>query len=166
MPHAFTFGAASAVVGIDDDLVYRTAVREFARGLPRSERSSDTETISQRGKAQEKLAAIESGTQSPRLRAAASNLIGVLGFANAAIDPSQAPMYLTDSISHFRDAIALDPENADAKHNLELALARIGPAKKASGQEQAAHHAERPGLRRGLRRAGQRLLIGVGPCPS
>jgi hypothetical protein len=134
VPHAFTFGAASAVVGIDDDLVYRTAVREFARGLPRSERSSDTETISQRGKAQEKLAAIESGTQSPRLRAAASNLIGVLGFANAAIDPSQAPMYLTDSISHFRDAIALDPGNADAKHNLELAVARIGPAKKASGQ--------------------------------
>lgn len=134
VPHAFTFGVGKAVAGVNDDLSYRTALREFARGLPRSERASDTEIIAQRGKAQEQLAAIASGTQDPRLRAAASNLTGVLGFANAAIDPSQAPTYLTDSIARFREAIALDPDNADAKHNLELALARIGPAKRASGQ--------------------------------
>jgi hypothetical protein len=134
VPHVFTFGVGKSVAGVNDDLAYRTALREFARGLPRSERASDTEIISQRGKAQEELAAIASGTQDPRLRAAASNLVGVLGFANAAIDPSQAPTYLTDSIARFREAIALDPNNADAKHNLELALARIGPAKRASGQ--------------------------------
>jgi hypothetical protein len=134
VPHAFTFGAGKSVAGLDDDVSYRTALREFARGLPRSERSSNTEIISQRGKAQEELAAIASGTQDPRLRAAASNLIGVLVFANAAIDPGQGPTYLADSIGRFRTAIALDPDNADAKHNLELALARMGPAKQAAGQ--------------------------------
>jgi len=134
VPHAFTFGLGRSVVGLDDDLTYRAALREFARGLPRSERASDTEIISQRGKAQEQLAAIASGTQDPRLRAAAANLTGVLGFANAAIDPGQAPTYLTDSMARFRTAIVLDPGNADAKHNLELALARIGPAKQAAGQ--------------------------------
>lgn len=134
VPHAFTLGVGKSVAGVNDDLSYRTALREFARGLPRAERASDTEIISQRGKAQEQLAAIASGTQGPPLRAAALNLIGVLGFANAAIDPSQAPTYLTDSIARFREAIALDPDNADAKHNLELALARMGPAKRASGQ--------------------------------
>jgi hypothetical protein len=134
VPHAFTFGSASALLGVKGDLAYRSALHQFALGLPRAERSSDTEMISQRGRAQEQLAAIVSSGRDPRLRAAASNLIGVLGFANAAIDPSQAPTYLTDAIARFQDAISLDPDNVDAKHNLELALARLGPARQAAGQ--------------------------------
>ena len=134
VPHAFTFGVGKAVAGVNDDLSYRTALREFARGLPRSERASDTEIIAQRGKAQEQLAAIASGTQDPRLRAAASNLTGVLGSRERGHRSLTGP-----DLPHGFDRTLPRGDRARPGQRRREAqpragLARIGPAKRASGQ--------------------------------
>jgi tetratricopeptide (TPR) repeat protein len=127
------FGAAKALLQLDDDLAYRRASRVFALGRPRDQPYSDTKVIAQRGQAQELLADVVERDDNPRRRSAAANLIGVLGFANAALDAPEASAYLAAAIEEFRAAISFDPENADAKYNLELALARLRDAEQANG---------------------------------
>jgi hypothetical protein len=134
LPQPFLLGTAKSVLALGDDRAYRMAVREFVLGRPREEHFSDAELISQRGRAQEELAALVEGSQDAKRRAAAANLLGVLGFANSAIDPQQAPTYLAAAITSFRQAIELDSSNADAKYNLELALVRLPDAKRSTGQ--------------------------------
>lgn len=154
LPRPFLPGAAESLLGLGDDLAYRRALREFALGRPREETFSDTQVISQRGRAQERLGEIVNSHQPLSRRAAAANLMGVLGFANAAIDPSQAPAYLESAVASFRQAIALDPSNADAKYNLELALTRLPPARQAAGQSPAPKSQGGSGSGAGSGRAG------------
>jgi len=107
---AFPFGAARGLLGLGDDVAYRTNL--FGR----------------RAHAQQQLAAIVLYDRSPARASAAANLAGVLGFANAVFDQPRAQIYLANSVESFRVAIGLDPGNADAKYNLELALARLKAA--------------------------------------
>jgi hypothetical protein len=125
-PHQLVpYGAAEALLSVDDDVAYRQAVRAFVLGRPRDEPFRSPGLLGQRGHAQDLLQKILEGKGDAKRRAEAANLIGVLGFANAAIDPGQAYTYLAEAIGRFRQAIALDPASDDAKYNLELALTRI-----------------------------------------
>ncbi len=125
-PHqALPFGATGRLLGVDDDVAYREAIRAFVLGRPRGQPFRDTDLLALRGQAQDQLQAIVDGDGNARRKAEAANLIGVLGFANAAIDPDQAYSYLSEAIGRFRQAIAFDPSRDDAKYNLELALTRI-----------------------------------------
>ena len=136
-PHQLLpFGAAKSVLAVNDDVAYREAVRAFVLGHPRDEPFRSPDLLGQRGHAQDLLQAILSGDGNAKRRAEAANLIGVLGFANAAIDPGQAYIYLSEAIGRFRQAIALDPGGDDAKYNLELALTRIKGTPRPSGQKQ------------------------------
>jgi hypothetical protein len=150
----FLFDTSKAVLALGDDRTYRLAVREFVLGRPREEHFSDAEQISQRGRAQEQLAALVEGGQDAKRRAAAANLLGVLGFANAAIDPQQAPTYLAAAVTSFRQAIELDPSNADAKYNLELALIRLPDAKRSTGQKPSSNTQSGTGSGAGAGRSG------------
>jgi hypothetical protein len=129
------YGAARSLLGVQDDLDYREAVRAFVVGRPREQPYGDTELLGARGHARELLERIVDGRGDPKRRSAAANMIGVLGFANTAIDPDQAYSYLTESVRWFRKAIALDPANDDAKYNLELALTRLENVKPPPGQK-------------------------------
>ena len=125
-PHQLLpFGVAKSLLGVQDDLTYREAVRAFVVGRPREQPYGDTDLLGARGHAREPLEAIVDGVGDPSRRSEAASLIGVLGFANTAIDPDQSYSYLTESVTWFRRAIALDPENDNAKYNLELALSRL-----------------------------------------
>ena len=154
LPQPFLLDTSKSVLALDDDRTYRMAVREFVLGRPREEHFSDAEQISQRGRAQEQLATLVEGGQDATRRAAAANLIGVLGFANAAIDPQQASTYLAAAITSFRQAIELDPSNADAKYNLELALVRLPDAKRSAGQNPSPNTKSGTGSGAGAGRSG------------
>jgi hypothetical protein len=154
LPQPFLLDTSKSVLALGDDRTYRMAVREFVLGRPREEHFSDAEQISQRGRAQEQLATLVEGGQDAKRRAAAANLIGVLGFANAAIDPQQASTYLAAAITSFRQAIELDPSNADAKYNLELALVRLPDAKRSTGQNPSSNTQSGTGSGAGAGRSG------------
>jgi hypothetical protein len=154
LPQPFLLSTSKSVLALGDDRSYRMAVREFVLGRPREEHFSDAGQISQRGRAQEQLATLVESGQDAKRRAAAANLIGVLGFANAAIDPQQASSYLAGAIASFRQAIELDPSNADAKYNLELALVRLPGAKRSTGQNPSSNTQSGTGSGAGAGRSG------------
>jgi hypothetical protein len=132
---AFPFGATRSLLGLGDDLAYRTAVQTFRRGQERHANYQDTDIISIRARAQQQLAAIVAGNDDAARRSAAANLIGALGFVNAAVDQNQSPEYLGVSVDSFRLAIALQPGNEDAKFNLELALKSLKVADQQTGTQ-------------------------------
>ena len=66
----------------------------------------------------------------PKLRSRASTLLGVLSVAawnstpqTGTSGPDRSELLLS-AVASFEQAIALDPENADAKYNLQLMLQR------------------------------------------
>ena len=128
-------GAGRRVLGLDDDLAYRLAFRAFVISRPRDQPFSDTDILGRRGQARDLLEGIAEGSGDRARRSAASNLVGVLAFANAALDPDQAYSSLGEAVADFRTAIALDPGNADAKYNLELGLARLKATKRPRSQQ-------------------------------
>jgi hypothetical protein len=123
-PQYVPFGAARSLLGIDDDLAYRDAVREFRAGRP-TELTFSPATTAHRAQAQ--IALTNAGRNDhDALRASdEENLLGVLGFALATQDTSQSRTFLNNSVTAFRAAIDHDPQNEDAMWNLEYALGQI-----------------------------------------
>ena len=60
----------------------------------------------------------------PARRSRALNLIGVIGFQSSLTDARDQEAFIADAVAAFQTAIELDPENREAKANLELALQR------------------------------------------
>jgi hypothetical protein len=125
------FGAARAVLGIDDDLLYRRALYAFRVGRPR-DTIFDQPTTAKRIRAQVALEKFLATSTDDRRKSQAANLIGILGFAAATQDAGQRVTFLNDAIASFRMAMQLDPANDDAYFNLEYALDQL---KEATEQE-------------------------------
>jgi hypothetical protein len=133
------FGLARGVLGIDDDVQYRRAVRLFRLGRP-LENLTARSFESLRAQAQVALADVEQGGNDRARRSQAANLLGVLDLSLAVRDSTLATTFLADAIGSFRDAMALDDSNADARFNLEYALYELK-----SGEDQLPKGTERPG---------------------
>jgi hypothetical protein len=153
-PQLIPLGVARALLDVDDDLAYRHAVQAFVRGRPGEVPYSDAEIIAQRGEAQGLLTDIADGSRYPERQSAAGNLVGVLSLENAALDPPEALGYLTTAVARFRHAVAVDPDNADAKYNLELAIGRLPAARNAAGTSTPRGSRGGAGAGSGARRAG------------
>lgn len=123
-PSQHTFGLTRRLLGLDDDLAYRRAVREFRVGRP-SELTFSPTTTAHRAQAQ--VALTDAGRDDPdSLRASdVENLLGVLGFALATQDTSQSRTFINNSVTAFRNAIDRNPANEDALWNLEYALGQL-----------------------------------------
>ena len=119
------FAPTRFLLGLEDDLAFRRAVQTFVRGRPRLETYTDTESITQRTRAQVLLADIVDDGQAANARAEAANLLGVLRLVSTFLDPPQATTYLTSAAVDFRRAITLAPGHSHAKYNLELTLLRL-----------------------------------------
>lgn len=112
-----------------DDFTFRRQLQAFLRVRPGA--AADAIEFEQlRGQAQLELARLSRVDPDPRRRSRAANMIGVL-----ALDPQLAPTVQEDfttlvrgAIDAFRSAVEIDPSNADAKRNLELALRIPGTA--------------------------------------
>ncbi len=133
------FGLTRGVLGINDDVRYRRAVRLFRLGRP-LENLSARSFESLRAEAQVALSDVEQGVNDRTRRSQAANLLGVLDFSLAVRDSTMATTFLTDAIGNFRDAMALDDSNADARFNLEYALYELR-----SGEDQLPKGTDRPG---------------------
>ncbi len=118
-------GVARRLLQVDDDLRFRLAVRGVRLSHPEMPGFSDPSYVVYRNEATSRLTDIvlDEDDDAAR-RSAAANLLGVLSFADAIADYENRGRLLGGATGRFRQAIAFDPGNDDAKHNLELTLAR------------------------------------------
>jgi hypothetical protein len=123
------FDLAERALAGQDDLAFRRQLQAYLRVRPGALVDA-VEFEQRRGEAQIELARLSRVDPDPRRRSRAANMIGVL-----ALDPQFAPTVQEEytarvrgAIDAFRTAVELDPANADAKRNLELALRIPGTA--------------------------------------
>ncbi len=117
-------GFARRLLGVEDDLLFRRALRAVVLSHPETPGFSDPTYVVHRNDASAWLVDLVQRDPSDERRSAAANLLGVLSFADAIADYTNRARLLEAAAGRFRQAIALDPGNADAKYNLELALTR------------------------------------------
>ena len=115
---------AARVLAVDDDLELRRAVRALRLARLEDATISDPELQLRRNEAQALLERIATGEDDPRRRSRAAGLLGALGLARLVTETQERAALLESTISSLQFALALDPENDEAKYNLELALQR------------------------------------------
>jgi hypothetical protein len=116
------FDLARGSLGVDDDLAFRRAVRAMRLGKLEDAQSADTEVLLHRADAQTRLAAIAEGEGGPERRSRAMTLLGVVLLATPVQTAEEQAAALKAAITNLQTAIELDPDNSDAKFNLEFAL--------------------------------------------
>ena len=118
------YAAAERVLGVRDDVAFREAVRALRLGRLDLGITSDPELALHRGEARARLQQIAGEDGDRRRRSRAINLIGVIGFASSLTEARDQAAFIADAAAAFQTAIELDPDNREAKANLELALQR------------------------------------------
>jgi hypothetical protein len=117
---ALPWSPAGRLLGIGDDLSYRRALLLFRRAYTRDPQFEGSTDGAQARLLAETALAHEIRTDSDRRRvSAASNMLGVLSFVDAAVSAT-GDNSVDRSIFEFQNAIHLDPGNEQAKANLEL----------------------------------------------
>jgi hypothetical protein len=117
--------AGERLLELDDDLAYRRTVWLYARADPLSFQTTQPEQEALRGMTVLELALRSREEREPRRRAQLLNLHGALTMARLTSDPREREANLKEAIDSFRTAVRLDPENEDAKVNLEFALRAV-----------------------------------------
>lgn len=120
---------AKEALGVDDDLVYRRALRAFAVDARRADDPYDFSRPAFRAEAQATLATVEGSSDlAPALRSKAASLQGVLTFDEAIGDPVNGPTLIRRALGDFDRAVRIDPANEEAKYNLEYLLRVLDPS--------------------------------------
>jgi hypothetical protein len=117
-------GVAGRLLGVNDDLEIRDAVRMVRLGQLEDFVVSDPKLALLRADARARLQAIASGDGRASDRSRALALLGTLSFASAMVEVQDRATHLQEAVRGFSKAIVVDPGNAEAKLNLELALQR------------------------------------------
>ena len=141
------FRAGERLLAVEDDVAFRRML-----GLLRASKLTDL-TVSdpvlaiRRTELSERLESIVVHDPDPVLRSRASSLLGVVSVVAWSSTPPQGTQQLDRSelllaaVASFEQAIALDPENDDAKYNLQLMLQRgegLLPTEAAAGRNPSA----------------------------
>ncbi|HEX7255899.1 MAG TPA: hypothetical protein VF236_08235 [Gaiellaceae bacterium] len=120
---------AKKVLGVEDDLLYRRALRAFAVDARRADNPYDFDRPAFRAEAQATLGSAErSSDLTPALRSKAASLQGVLTFDEATADPVNGPALIRRALGDFERAVRIDPANEEAKYNLEFLLRVLDPS--------------------------------------
>jgi hypothetical protein len=117
-------GIARDTLDVDDDLAFREALRALRDARLDDPVVSDPELAIRRNEAQSRLEAIIAADPDDVRRSRAAGLLGVLGLARSVYETQEREALLSATIANLRLAIALDPDNDEAKYNLELAHQR------------------------------------------
>jgi hypothetical protein len=139
------FDAGERLLGVGDDVDFRRMLLLLRSSKLRDVTVSDPVLAIRRTELTERLESIIAGDPDPRIRSRAASLRGVLDIAawNAAPavggDRDRSELLLS-AVASFEQAIELDPENDDAKYNLQLMLQRgegLLPTEAAAGRNPA-----------------------------
>lgn len=115
-------GTARTVLGIEDDLAFRRAVRALRLANLDDPTNSDPKQVLQRSEAETRLEAIADGSGDRLRRSRAMTLLAVLRLSTPSANQEERAAVLRSAVAGLQEAIALDPGNADAKFNLEAVL--------------------------------------------
>ncbi|MDQ3671789.1 MAG: hypothetical protein M3364_05020 [Actinomycetota bacterium] len=118
------FDAGRRSLGVQDDIDFREAVRALREAELDDPVISDPEVAVRRNEAQARLEAIVARDTDDTRRSRAAGLLGVLGLARFVYETQDREALLSATIANLTRAIALDPENDEAKYNLELGYQR------------------------------------------
>lgn len=132
---------AARVLDVDDDLAYRRTVWLFSRVVRGTIQNTTPELEALRGKAVLELAEQSRKEGEPRRRAQLLNAAGVFSLSRFSRFAPEQERTLRAAVDAFRNAVRLDPANADARANLELAL-RAADAANLPGEDPEAGAAE------------------------
>jgi hypothetical protein len=141
------FHAGERVLGVSDDVAYRRMLRELRASKLLDLTVSDPRLAIHRTALAEELESIVVHDPDPVLRSRASSLLGVLSIVSWNSTPPQGTQQLDRSelllaaVASFEQAIAIDPENDDAKFNLQTMLQRgqgLLPTEAAAGRNPSA----------------------------
>jgi hypothetical protein len=127
VPTGFTADVSERLLGLRDDMAFRRALALYRAVNPNPEEQvqfqEDPELPAKRIRAQQALTAVAKNDPDPRIRSRATNMLGILTRTGPTpVDPNEERNMILTTIGLFRSAIKLDPNNADAKLNLELVL--------------------------------------------
>lgn len=115
-------GITRKAIGLEDDLRYRRAVWLYSRVQPGKVIVEGPVLEGLRGSAQSSITeASQKETDNVR-RGQLINLLGLISMDRYTNDPTNRSAIVRDAVGIFQSAIAADPENADAKFNLDLVL--------------------------------------------
>jgi hypothetical protein len=125
---AVPFGAAKDLLGLDDDLAYRHALRLFLLGKPWSRAPiPPLQLVAYRNAAQVELARLLQHDTNPARRSRELNLFGALStLAISPLDPAHRLSALVRATLSYRDAVNADDSDDTAKFNLEVSLRLLG----------------------------------------
>ncbi len=136
LDEALPFSPARNLLGVADDLAYRRAALLFRRAYTRDPELEQSPDGAAARLVAETALAHEIRTDSNRTRAsAASNLLGILAFVDAAA-AATGDNSVERSVFEFQDAIRRDPGNEQAKANLELSYRQGSLPQSVRGREQ------------------------------
>jgi hypothetical protein len=136
-----------SLLGIDDDLALRKAVRSLQLSRLGSRAHFKPQLIVQRADAEARLQTLASGGGDRKERSRAAELLGVLQLASPANNPQQRSAFLLKAVTNLQKAIQLDPSNDEAKYNLEVALRGTHGVQTVQGAPTPNVTAGRPGSR-------------------
>ena len=116
-------GLARRLLAVDDDILFRRAVRGVLLSHPEAPGFSDPEFVVNRNEATAWLTDVVQLDDDDARRSRAANLLGILSFGDAVADYENRGKLLASAAGRFRQAVVLDAANAEAKYNLETVLA-------------------------------------------
>ena len=113
--------------GIEDDLLYRHALRKYAAEDRRRQGRFNFSSPGLRAEAQAALSIAENADLSAARRSKLANLQGILSYDETLSNPLDAAGLAQAALEHFHRAVKLDPANVEAKYNLEYLLRLVDP---------------------------------------
>jgi hypothetical protein len=122
--------------GIEDDLLYRHALRKYAADVRRQTGRLNFSSPGLRAEAQAALSIAENADLSPARRSTLANLQGVLTYDETLGNPLDASGLALQSLEHIHRAVKIDPTNVEAKYNLEYLLRLVDPDANPARQRQ------------------------------
>jgi len=126
----------SRFFGLEDDLLYRHALRKYAAEDRRQEGRFNFSSPGLRAEALAALSIAENSDLSPARRSVLANLQGLLSYDETLTNPLDASGLAAQALEHFLRAVKTNPTNVEAKYNLEYLLRLVDPNSNQANQRQ------------------------------